>query len=170
VTNFGALIETYLRAGKMESYPVDIDPAQVVRWVKAEHETSPSTFRLSATRSRDVRDVSAQPDLHLDDEEREDLTEITTVGTLEIAPAHAADGWLLRIVVEDEVGPRTSQGGMAGAAEQPIDFGTFYHHFIRSGRGSASIIGEVSGSGGRAHLAYLLQTIERNRDVSERMR
>jgi len=154
----------------MESYPIDIDAAQVVRWVKAEHERSPSTFRLSATRSWEVRDVPAQPDLHLGDEEREDLTEIATVGTLEIAPAHASDGWLLRIVVEDEIGPRTSEGGMAGATEQPIDFGTFYHDFIRSGRGSANITGEVDGPAGRAHLAYLLQTIERNRHVSERMR
>ena len=153
----------------MESYPVDIDPAQVVRWVKAEHEKSPSTFRLSATRSRDVREVPARPDLHFGDEEREDLTEIATVGTLEIAPAHAAEGWLLRIVVEDEIGPRTSEGGMAGAAEKPIDFGTFYHDFIRSGRGNASITGEVDGPAGRTHLAYLLQTIERNRHVPERM-
>jgi hypothetical protein len=154
----------------MENYPVDIDAAQVVRWVKAEHERSPSTFRLSATRSRDVREVPARADLHFGDEEREDLTEIATVGALEIAPAHAADGWLLRIVVEDEIGPRTSEGGMAGATEQPIDFGTFYQDFIRSGRGNTSVTGEIDGPAGRTHLAYLLQAIERNRHVPERMR
>jgi hypothetical protein len=151
----------------MESYPVDIDPAQIVRWIKAEHERSPSTFRLSATRSREVRQVLARADLHLGDEEREDLTEIATVGTLEIAPAHAAEGWLLRIVVEDEIGPRTSEGETASAVEQLIDCGTFYHDFIRSGRGNASVTGEAEGPAGRAHLAYVLQTIERNSHVSE---
>src|SRR5437899_7897135 len=115
----------------MESYPVDIDPSQVVRWVKSEQERSPSTFRISARRSREVREIPARSELHLGDEEREDLTEIATIGTLEIAPAHTADGWLLRVVVEDEIGPRLSEGEMAGVAEQQIDLGAFYHEFIR---------------------------------------
>jgi hypothetical protein len=156
----------------MESYPVDIDAAQVVRWVKAEHERSRSTFRISARRSREVREIPARLELHLGDEEREDLTETATVGTLEIAPAHAAEGWLLRVVVEDEVGPRISEGEMASsagasAAEQPIDLGAFYHEFIRSGRGNASITGEVESPAGKAHLACLLQAIEKNSHVSE---
>jgi hypothetical protein len=151
----------------MESYPVDIDPAQVVRWVKAEQERSPSTFRISARRSREVREIPTRSELHLGEEEREDLTEIATVGTLEIAPARPADGWLLRVVVEDEVGPRISAGEMASAAEQPIDLGAFYHEFMRSGRGNASIMGEVENPAGKAHLAYLLQTIEKNSHISE---
>jgi hypothetical protein len=93
------------------------------------------TFGLSATLSREVREVPARPDLHVGGGEREDLTEIATVGTLEIAPAPAADGWLLRIAVEDEIGPRAPEGGMAGAAERPSDLRTFYHDFVRIGRG-----------------------------------
>jgi len=102
------------------------------------------------------------PVLHLGDEEREDLNEIATVATLEIAPGHAADGWLLRIVVEDEIGPSISDGESASAAEQQIDLGTFYHEFIRSGRGNANITGEVEGAEAGARLAYLLQSIEKN--------
>jgi hypothetical protein len=102
----------------MESYAVDIDPSQVVQWIRAEQERSPSTFRITARRSRQVREIPARQELHLGDEEREDLNEIATIATLEVAPAHPADGWLLRIVVEDEVGPRISTGEMASAAEQ----------------------------------------------------
>ena len=29
----------------MESFPVDIDPAQVVRWIMAEHAAAPSTLK-----------------------------------------------------------------------------------------------------------------------------
>src|SRR3974390_1630140 len=101
----------------MESYPIDMHPAHVVRWIRAEHERSPSTFRITARRSREVQEIPARQELHLRDEEREDLHEIATVATLEIAPGHAADGWLLRIVVEDEIGPRISEGEMASAAE-----------------------------------------------------
>ncbi len=151
----------------MEIYPVDIDPAQVVRWVKAEHESSPSKFKIAARRSREVREIPVRGELHLGDEEREDLSEIATIATLEIAPAHAADGWLLRIVVEDEIGPRIFDGEMASEGEQPIDLGTFYHEFIRPGRGSANITGEVEGPAAKARLARLLHTIEKNRHRSE---
>jgi hypothetical protein len=71
----------------MVSYPVDIDPAQVARWVTAERERSPSTFRIAARRSRQVCEIPARPELHhLGDEEREDLSEIETVAILEVAP------------------------------------------------------------------------------------
>lgn len=146
----------------MESYPVDIDPAQVVRWIKAEHDRSLSTFRITATRSREGRDIPIQPQSHLGDEEREDLTEIATIATLEIAPAHVADGWLLRIVVEDEIGPRISEGETMAAAERQIDLGAFYHEFIRPGRGNATITAEVEGPAAKARLTYLLETIEKN--------
>jgi hypothetical protein len=152
----------------MESYPIDIDPAQVVRWIKVEHETLPSMFRIAASRSREVREIPAQRELHLGDEEREELSEITTIATLEIAPAHAADGWLLRIVVEDEIGPTISTGELTSAAEQTIDLGTFYHDFIRPGRGSANITAEVEGPAAKARLAYLLQNIEKDSHRSER--
>jgi hypothetical protein len=104
----------------MESFPVDIEPVQVVRWIKAEHdehERAPSTFSITARRRRVVRRIPIRRELHLGDEEREDLNEIATIATLEVGPAHAADGWLLRIVVEDEIGPRTSENETASAAE-----------------------------------------------------
>src|SRR5208337_1590364 len=141
---------------------VDIEPSQVVRWIKAEHDRSPSTFRITARCSRQVREIPARQELHLGDEEREDLNEIATIATLEVAPAHPADGWLLRIVVEDEAGPRISTGETASAPEQQIDLGAFYHEFIRSGRGNADITAEIEGPEAKARLAYLLRTIEKN--------
>jgi hypothetical protein len=129
----------------MESYPVDIDPEQVVRWVKAEHDASPSTFRLLARRVREVRQIPARRELHLGDEEREDLSEIATIATLEIAPTRTGDGWLLAVVVEDEAGPRVSDREVTEPAEQAIDLGTFYNEFIRTGRGLANVVAEVEG-------------------------
>src|SRR5262249_7921970 len=109
----------------------------------------------------------ARSELRLGDEEREDLTEIATIGTLEIAPARTADGWLLRIVVEDEIGPHVSDGATASVAEQQIDLGAFYHEFIRPRRGNANVTGEVEGQAGKDHLTHLLQSIEKNSHVSE---
>jgi len=152
----------------MQSYPVEIDPEQIVRWVKAENEATPSSFRIAARRTQEVREIPVRKENHLGDEEREDLTEIATIATLEIAPAHASDGWVLTVVVEDEVGPRTpNEGGVIGG-EQRIDLGTFYNEFIRPGRGSANVTAEVEGPAAQGRLTRLLNTIESNRHASDR--
>ncbi len=144
----------------METFPVDIDPAQVVRWLRAEYAAAPSLFRITATRGSEARELPLAKEAHLGDVEREDLSEIATVATLEIAPAHAGEGWSLTVAVEDELGPRTDDGGRDG--EQRIDLGTFYNEFIRPGRGIANVFADVEGRAGRAKLDRLLATIDKS--------
>jgi len=146
----------------METYPVDVDPGQVVRWIKAECETAPARLRVTARRSREVHEIPLRSETHFGDEERQDLTEIETVATLEIAPAHAGEGWLLSVVVEDEAGPRISDGE-SGELEQRIDIGTFQKEFIRPGRGIANVFAEVENEAAKAHIARLVEAIETNR-------
>jgi hypothetical protein len=146
----------------MERYPVDIDPEQVVRWIKAECEATPSTFRTTARRAREVRQIPVSGKTHLGDDEREDLSEIATIATLDIAPAHASDGWLLSVVVEDEIGPHSLGAGSVGEEEQ-IDLGAFYSAFIRPGRGNATVSADVEDPAARARLTRLLSLIETNR-------
>jgi hypothetical protein len=111
-----------------------------------------------------VRDIPARANTHLSDEEREDLTEIATIATLEIAPVHASEGWRLSVVLEDELGPRVSNGGGTGEeGEQQIDFGTFYKEFIRTRRGNATVIAESENSAAKTHLTRLISAIETNR-------
>ena len=97
----------------MESFPVNIDAEQVVRWIMAEQAAAPSTFKTTATRTTEVREIPERREYHLGDEEREDLSEVATLATLEIAPAHAGEGWLLTVTVEDEIGPRVPDNGTA---------------------------------------------------------
>jgi hypothetical protein len=150
----------------METYPLDIDPAQVLRWLKRESEVSPATFRIAARRTQEVRELPIAKEAHLGDEEREDLSEVATVATLEIAPAHANEGWQLKVVVEDESGPRTLDGRGVDD-EQTIDLGTFDHEFIRRGRGIANVFAEVEGPAGRARLDRLLGAIEKDRHAAD---
>jgi hypothetical protein len=144
----------------METYPVDIDPKQLVRWMKAECEAAPSSFRITARRTREVRAIPVGKETHLGDEEREDLSEIATIGRLEIAPTHASDGWLLSVVVEDEIGPRISDRGAEAEGEQQIDLGAFYNEFIRPGRGAANVTADVASPGAKARITRLLNAIE----------
>ena len=145
----------------MQTYPLDVDPEQVVRWIRAEHEASPSAFRITAMRMAETRDIPAVKETHLGDEEREDLSEVATIATLEIAPARASDGWQLTVMVEDEAGPRVPDRG-ATETDQQIDIGTFYKEFIRPGRGNASVIADVADPAARARVTRLLSAIETN--------
>ena len=146
----------------MEPYPVDVDPAQVVRWVKAECEAAPSSLRVSARRNRETREIPLGSATHLGDTEREDLSEIATVATLEIAPAHAQEGWRLCVVVEDEAGPRISDAAEYVPTEQAIDLGTFDKEFIRPGRGIANVIAEADDATAKQHIDRLIHAIETN--------
>ena len=154
----------------MESFPVDIDAEQLVRWIVAEQAIAPSTFKTTARRATEVRDIPARREYHLGDEEREDLSEVATLATLEIAPAHAGEGWLLTVTVEDEIGPRVSGEGTATEAEQQIDIGTFYSTFIRPARGTASVTAEVEGPSARANVTRLVDDVERDRHTVTHLR
>ena len=152
----------------MESFPVDIDAEQIVCWIIAEQAVTPSPFKTTARRTVEVREIPERREFHLGDEEREELSEVATIATLEVAPAHASDGWLLTVTVEDEIGPRVSGGERAAETEQQIDLGTFYNTFIRPGRGTANVVAEVDSVSARRSLSRLLSAIERNQHAVPR--
>ena len=147
----------------MEPFPVDIDPKQIVRWIIAEHRITPSSLKIVARRTIEERQIPARADLHLGDEEREDLSEIATVATLEIAPAHPSDGWQMTITVEDEIGPRGPGRGTTVENDQQIDLETFYGQFIRPERGTATVVAQANDADAEAHLSSLLASIENDR-------
>jgi hypothetical protein len=147
----------------MRTYPVDIDPGQLVRWMIEEHKTTPTRFRTLARREAKVRDIPLRRELHLGDEEREDLSEVDTVATLEIAPTHASDGWLLTVVVEDEAGPRLPDKRPLAEGEERIDLHTFYNEFVQPGRGIANVEAEAEDEAAEARVEQLISSIEENR-------
>jgi hypothetical protein len=147
----------------MESFPLDIDAAQVVRWIMAEQSDAPSTFKMTARLTTEAKETPARREYHLGDEEREDLSEVATIATLEIAPTFAGEGWSLTVTVDDEIGPHASGVGAAAVeTDQQVDIGTFYNVFIRPGRGTANVTAEIDSPPARTNLASLLDKIERN--------
>ncbi len=152
----------------MDPFPVDIAPEQIVRWVRTECNTVPAAFRISARRTREVRKIPLRSEYRFGDQEREDLHETATIATLDIAPGHGADGWLLSVVVEDEVGPQVFGGAFGHDEDQEIDLDTFYRVFVRPDRGCASVVAEVDGPAAQARLTGLLEKIETNRHTADR--
>ena len=147
----------------MEPFPVDIDPKQIVHWVIAEHRVSPSSLKTLARRTIEVRQIPARADLHLGDEEREDLSEVATVATLEITPAHRSEGWRMTVTVEDEIGPRGPGRGAMVEGDEQIDLETFNSLFIRPERGTATVIAQADDAAAEVRLSSLLASIETNR-------
>ena len=150
-----------------ENFPVDIDPAQVVRWLMTERAATRAALTTSARYVTEVRKIPMRSEFHLGDEEREDLSELATVATLEIAPMHERGSWLLTVTVEDEIGPRLLSNGFGPGTEQQIDLGTFYNKFIRPGRGIASVDAYADSPSSRAKLNALLSAMERNQHGAE---
>jgi len=146
----------------MDSFPVDIDAGQIVRWIMAERAASPSTFKVTARLATEARQIPERREYHLGDEEREELSEVATIATLEIAPAHAMEGWSLIVTFEDEIGPRASGERIAPSTERQVDIGAFYNTFIRPQRGTANVSAEVDSPSARAKVIRLLEAIERN--------
>jgi hypothetical protein len=109
-----------------------------------------------------VKEIPLRKEVHLGDEEREDLNEVATIATLEIAPAHASDGWLLTVVVENESAPYLPEKGTAVEPEQKIDLRSFYGELIRPGAGTANVTAEVEGPEAQARVTDLLDRIERD--------
>ena len=145
----------------MRSIPVDLDVEQVVRWMMREQQTAPSELRIVARQIAEPQTLPREARHRLGDEEREDLSEVATIATLEISPAHAAEGWRLTVQVEDESGPRFSGGEDAG--DEEIEVGQFYDDFIRPGRGSATVTAEVEDAVAESRLKTLLHSIETDR-------
>lgn len=152
----------------METFPIEIDPEQIVDWIMAESRLAPHEFRISARRAIETRELPARKELRLGEAERDDLTEVANIGALEIAPAHAAEGWLITVVVEDEFGPRILDQAEVTEEEREIDVAVFYDSFIRPRRGNASAAAEIEGPEAEQHLCRLLKDIELNRHGSSR--
>jgi hypothetical protein len=147
----------------MQTYPLDIEPEQVVRWIIAEHDAAPSPFKVAARRVNEVRQIPLRREFHLGDQEREDLSEVATIATLELAPGHAGEGWSLTVVVEDEAGSRVIESGAPGEREEGMDLRIFEREFMRQGRGIASVIAQVEDAAAEARMARLLSAIKANR-------
>ncbi len=152
----------------MQIYPVELEPEQIVRWIMAESQLAPSEFRTSARSSVETRALPQRKELRLGDEERDDLSEVAAVGTLEIGPANMADGWLLTITVEDEFGPRFFDASTVAGPEREIGVAAFYDSFLRPGRGITTAVAKVRGPESKQRLSRLLKDIETDRHGSSR--
>jgi hypothetical protein len=143
----------------MESYPIDLAPGQVVRWMLDEDRRHAFDVLVNATRvyrPGELRDGLSE---QLDDAEREELSEISEVGHLEIRPRQKPHLWALRVRVEDDIGSRLPEDEPLPEGEEEIDLQAFYEEFVAVDRGVAEVSVEVENAAAKANLNKLLDAI-----------
>lgn len=143
----------------MIQYPVDIAADQVVRWLLAEQRAGRLAFEVQATR----RYVSEAVTTGLGEDQRPDLGEVVAVGVLEISPLSTAAGWLLRIRMEDPLGPRLPDDEPAPEGEEEIDLDTFQAEFVAPGRALEDVTLEANTPQAKARFTRLLNQLLRDR-------
>ena len=89
--------KSFPKMQKRETYPVDIDPGQIVRWITAECEAAPQSFRSQQRARKKCKSFLVQKRLIWAMKSVKDLSEVTSIAMLEIAPSDESDGWLLRV-------------------------------------------------------------------------
>jgi hypothetical protein len=146
----------------METYPVDIEPEQIVAWLSDEERLHASDLLVSATRSYRAGELSGGKSRWLSEEDREELSEVLEIGLLEATPRDRPHRWALRIRVEDDIGPRLPDEPLP-ESEEDIDLQTFSEEFIRSGRGLADITVEVADESAEASFDRLFNIILHDR-------
>jgi hypothetical protein len=147
----------------MESFAVDVDPAQIVQWLLAEEREGRRDYSIYAARSYLREPPPETAECRLGDEEREDIDQVTVIGMLEIAPFAYADGWTLRIRAEDPLGPRTPEDEPVPLEEEEIDLATLEEEFIRPRRAMIEIEGEARDENAKRRLHRLLHAVETDR-------
>ena len=151
----------------METYPVDLEASQIVRWLIEERRHGTLQFDISATRAYVVEDFE-RADLQQIGDDREDLNDILAIGILEVRPANGKNGWVLRIRVEDRLGPRLPEDEDAPEGEEDIDLETFEADFIAPDPEAAEVTLDVENAHGKASFTRLFNHMLRNEHRAKR--
>ncbi len=151
----------------METYPVDLEASQIVRWLMEEQSRGTLQLNVTATRSF-VVEAFEKADFDQMGEDAADLNDVLAVGTLEVRPPNGKNGWVLRIRVEDRIGPRLPEDEDAPDGEEEIDLQTFEADFIKPDPDAAEVSLDVENAQGKASFTRLFNHMLRNEHTAKR--
>ena len=118
----------------MTEYGLDVTGDQIVHWLKSELAAGRRSLDIRATCEYVTAPVADMEAFGLSDEA--DVASLVTVGLLEVRPTGESDGWLLRVRVEDVVGPHTPEDESVPDIPEEIDLEDFSSDFIVPDRGT----------------------------------
>jgi hypothetical protein len=140
----------------MKTYPVDLEAQQIVRWLIEEQRRGALSFDTVASRCYVTEDLENSETQRFS-EDAEDLSDVLAVGVLEIRPSAAHDGWVLRIRVEDRLGPRLPEDEDVPGEEEEIDLAAFETEFIQPGRGIPEVLLDAEDAHAKARFSRVFK-------------
>ncbi len=143
----------------MDPVTIDLAPDQIVRWLLDEVRRDRFDLLVNTTRSYRTGELTSEESARLDDEDNDGVREILEVGTLEVRPRRRPHDWVLRVRVEDDIGPCVPEDESVPVGEEEIDLAAFSEEFINRDRGIAEATAEVEGPAAKASLNRILQAI-----------
>jgi len=151
----------------VETYPVDLEASQIVRWLIEEQRRGALQLNVAATRSY-VVEAFERADLAQIGDDLADLNDVLAIGTLEVRPPNGKNGWVLRIRVEDRFGPRLPEDEDAPDGEEEIDLQTFEADFIKPDPDAAEVSLEAENAQGKASFRRIFNHMLRNEHGAKR--
>jgi hypothetical protein len=116
----------------MTEFGLDVDAGQIVHWLK--DDQAPGRHRrLGTLEVRATREYAREPVANRDEAgigEDTDVASLTTTGTLEVRPRGGGHVWVLRVRVDDVVGPHLPEDESVPQDAEEIDLDAFHEDFI----------------------------------------
>jgi hypothetical protein len=122
----------------MTEYQLDVTAEQIVHWLKDDLAAG----RRQLLEIRATREYISEPVANLEEaglSEDAEVTSLATVGILEVMPSGVEDSWVLRVRVEDVVGPHVPEDESVPDLPEEIELDVFDAEFVAPDRGTAYI-------------------------------
>ncbi len=129
----------------MTEYALDVDAGQIVHWLMDDAKSA-GRAKLDVRATREYADEPVPSPAEAGIGEDEDVSTLTTVGLLEVRPLESAHRWVMRILIEDVIGPHVPEDESAPEDAEEIDLAAFYRDFISPDSGTAfvSVLSETA--------------------------
>lgn len=145
-------------------FELDINARHLVEWLKADMRAAgEDRFEVSATRS-----FEEEPGASGDDVSPEDATAaMTAIGILELRPKlDSAGRWLVRIRVEDVIGPHLPEEGSVPDEPEELSLEGFETDFLLPDRGTAFATLEVESETDREQFVRFVNQLQTDRHAT----
>jgi len=139
---------------------VDLNPQHLLDWLKADLACGGERLTVRVTREFLSEDG---PVTSMGIDAEDDISVLTTVGLLEIAPFPGRHHWVLRLRVEDPVGEHLPDQGSVPDGPEEIGLDEFEACFLASDDLSASVTVEAGTAADRQNFDRLLARMTEDR-------
>ena len=148
----------------MLEYDPEISADQIFHWLKEELASGRQRITCRATCKYVADELNGE---HVEEvNEDTGVHSMSTMATLEISPASAADGWMLKVFAEDVVGPHVPEDSSVPGGPEEIELDDFFTKFIAPDSGAVFVSVSAESEAAKAQFDSLLSEMTEDRHIA----